>query len=68
MYLYICFEQVELELGMDIGASTYCFPRGEQIAHAVDQGVEGTSNQKSFFQRFVQRSFDPGNTFGNIFS
>ena len=35
---------------MDIGASTYCFPRGEQIAHAVDQNVEG-SNQKSFFQR-----------------
>lgn len=40
---------MELELGMNIGASTYCFPRGEQIARAVDQGVEGTK-QKPFFQ------------------
>ncbi|XP_066920648.1 DNA-directed RNA polymerase III subunit RPC5-like [Clytia hemisphaerica] len=45
-------QKVELELGMDIGASTYCFPRGEQIAHAVDRGVDG-NNQNAFFQSTV---------------
>ena len=37
---------------MDIGASTYCFTRGEQIAHAVDRNIETTS-QTAFFQRLV---------------
>ena len=38
-------QKVELELGIDTNSSTYCYPRGEQIAHAVD----GDDDQKQHF-------------------
>jgi len=49
-------QKVELELGMDISSATYCFTRGEQIAHAVDRDEAAageTSKQKPFFPGHV---------------
>jgi len=45
-------QKVELELGIDTNSLTYCYPRGEQIAYAVDRNELG-SNQKTHFSSSV---------------
>lgn len=45
-------QKVELELGIDTISTTYCYPRGEQIAYAVDRDERG-ANQKPHFPSSV---------------
>ena len=52
--------KVELELGLDTENPTYCLPRGEQIAYAVDEAAPSSKKDQpkpKYYPRFVNYIF-----------
>ena len=46
---------MELELALDTDSGTYCLPRGEQIAYAVDEAATENSRLKGpYYQGYVK--------------